>query len=133
MWRGGAGLKGTPSSGTPLVYKGEKKSDAFLRFAQAEAGVWVGLPGQIKEFDDIAKGFAADPAGSVKKAEAAQGGAKDADGAKYYVKVMTKLAASKDFVGKETERLQKMIDDGSVKASKKEQFGRRLNILASFQ
>jgi hypothetical protein len=35
--------------------------------------------------------------------------------------VMTKLAASKDFVGKETERLQKMIDDGSVKAAKKDQ------------
>ena len=31
------------------------------------------------------------------------------------------------------ERLQKMIDDGSVKPNKKEQFGRRLNILSSFQ
>ncbi len=45
---------------------------------------------------------------------------------------MTKLNDKSDFVTKETERLQKMIDDGSVKANKKEQFGRRLNILSSF-
>ena len=46
---------------------------------------------------------------------------------------MTKLAASSDFVKKEVERLNKMMDDGSVKPNKKEQFGRRLNILSSFQ
>jgi len=45
---------------------------------------------------------------------------------------MGKLAEKSDFIAKETERLQKMIDDGSVKANKKEQFGRRLNILSSF-
>ena len=45
---------------------------------------------------------------------------------------MTKLSEKANFVAKETERLQKMIDDGSVKATKKEQFGRRLNILSSF-
>ena len=130
-----SGLKGTPSSGEAVAYKGEKKSDGFLRFVQAEAGVWVGLPGQLKEFDAIAKGFGEDAKGSLAKAEAAAkaAGEKDADSAKYYVKVMTKLAASSDFVKKETERLQKMIDDGSVKANKKEQFGRRLNILSSFQ
>ena len=44
-----------------------------------------------------------------------------------------KIAEKGDFVAKETERLQKMSDDGSVKAAKKEQFGRRLNILSSFQ
>jgi len=127
-------LKGKASTADPITYKGDKKSDAFLRFVQAEAGVWVGLPGQLKEMDAIAKGFGKDPSGSVKKAEAAAKGVgeKDADGAKYYVKVMTKLAASKDFITKETDRLQKMIDDGSVKATKKEQFGRRLNILSSF-
>ena len=57
----------------------------------------------------------------------------NADSAKYYVKVMTKATDKADFLTKEVERLQKMIDDGSVKANKKEQFGRRLNILSSFQ
>jgi endoplasmic reticulum protein 29 len=118
----------------PLVYKGDKKEEAFLRFAQAEADIWVGLSGQLKDFDALAKAFPGDKAGSLKKAEAAAKGAgeKDADSAKYYIKVMTKLSEKADFVAKETERLQKMIDDGSVKATKKEQFGRRLNILSSF-
>jgi len=128
-------LKGKPSSAEPTKYTGDKKSEDFLRFVQAEAGVWVGLPGQIKEMDELAKGFAKDPKGSVSKAEAAakKVDEKDADSAKYYVKVMGKAAASSDFVGKEKERLQKMIDDASVKPAKKEQFGRRLNILSSFQ
>jgi endoplasmic reticulum protein 29 len=118
----------------PVVYKGDKKEEALLRFAQAEADIWVGLPGQLKTFDALAKAFAGDKAGSLKKAEAAAKGAdeKDADSAKYYVKVMTKASEKADFVTKETERLQKMTDDGSVKANKKEQFGRRLNILSSF-
>ena len=71
--------------------------------------------------------------GKPNKKLASKAGEKDADSAKYYVKVMTKIAEKGDFVAKETERLQKMIDDGSVKAAKKEQFGRRLNILSSFQ
>jgi len=52
--------------------------------------------------------------------------------AKYYLKVMDKAAADGGFISKETARLQKMIDDGSVKPAKKEQFGRRLNVLSSF-
>jgi endoplasmic reticulum protein 29 len=128
-------LKSKPSSADPVVYKGEKKSDGFLRFVQAEAGVWVGLPGQLKEFDELAKEFGKDATAAKKKAEVAVAkvSEKDADAAKYYVKVMTKAATASDFITKETERLQKMIDDGSVKATKKEQFGRRLNILSSFQ
>ena len=56
----------------------------------------------------------------------------DAEHGKYYVKVMTKASADGEFVTKETARLKKMQDDGSVIAAKKEQFGRRLNILSSF-
>jgi len=92
----------------------------------------------------------------VKKAEAAakEVDPKDADSAKYYVKVcrecrgfhmlqhkhslsclpqvMTKAAADDTFLTKETARLKKMMEDGSVKPTKKEQFGRRLNMLSSF-
>ena len=45
---------------------------------------------------------------------------------------MQKASEKGDFVTKETERLQKMIEDGAVKADKKKDFGRRLNILSSF-
>jgi len=128
-------LKGTSSSGDAISYSGEKKSDGFLRFVQEKAGVWIGLPGQLKVFDELAKTFGTgDKAAALKKAEGELKGleAKDADSGKYYVKVMGKAIASADFVKKETERLNKMIEDGSVKAVKKEQFGRRLNILSSF-
>merc|ERR1712139_592585 len=113
---------------------GDKKADAFLRFVQEKAGVWVGLPGQVKELDALAKEFmsAKDRAKIVKKAEAVKVDEKDADSAKYYAKVMTKASADAEFVTKETARLKKMMDDGSVKADKKAQFGRRLNMLSSF-
>ena len=72
-------------------YSGEKKSDAFLRFMQEKAGVWVGLPGQIKEFDALIKQFlkATDKAPVLERAAAAASAVsiKDADGAKYYLKV----------------------------------------------
>jgi endoplasmic reticulum protein 29 len=128
--------KGESSAATPKKFDGNKKSDEFLRFLQSEAGVWVGLPGQIKEFDALAKEFkgASDKAKIKGKAEAAakKVDEKDTDAAKYYVKVMTKAAADTGFIEKETARLKKMMDDGSVKAAKKEQFGRRLNMLSSF-
>jgi endoplasmic reticulum protein 29 len=124
------------SSTDPIKYTGEKKQDDFLRFLQEKAGVWIGLPGQVKELDALAKEFikASDKAAVVKKAEAAAKSvdSKDADAAKYYVKVMTKTSADSGFVTKETARLKKMQDDGSVKADKKAQFGRRLNMLSSF-
>ena len=130
LWKKGVGC-----SADPIKYTGEKKAESFLRFAQAEAGVWVGLPGQLKDFDALAKGFAADKAGTLKKAEGllAAAAAGDAEYAKYYVKVMTKSVDNAGFVAKEGDRLQKMIDDASVKPNKKEQFGRRLNILSSFK
>ena len=96
--------------------------------------MWIGLPGQVKELDALAKEFASakDKAAVIKKAEKVSVDEKDADSAKYYVKVMTKASDTADFVTKETARLKKMMDDGSVKAEKKAQFGRRLNMLSSF-
>lgn len=128
-------LKGSAHTDTPIVYKGDKKYDGFLRFLQEKAGVWIGLPGQVKVLDDLAKEFVkGNKAAVTKQAEEAVKtlDAKDAESGKYYVKLMSKISEKADFVAKETERLQKMIDDGSVKAAKKEQFGRRLNILSSF-
>ena len=76
---------------------------------------------------------AKDKAAVIKKAEKFKADEKDADSAKYYAKVMTKASADAEFVTKETARLKKMMDDGSVKADKKAQFGRRLNMLSSFE
>merc|ERR1712060_952417 len=121
------------STAAPVVYTGAKKTEEFLRFAQEKAGAWIGLPGQIKELDALAKELAgaADKAVVIKKAEAIAADSKE-DTAKYYIKVMQKAGTDAEFVTKETTRLKRMMEDGSVKASKKEQFGRRLNVLSSF-
>merc|ERR1711920_1155417 len=110
-----------------------EKTEEFLRFAHEKAGAWIGLPGQIKELDELAKELveSADKAAVIKKAEAAAANSNE-ETAKYYVKVMQKLGADAEFVTKEGTRLKRMMDDASVKASKKEQFGRRLNVLSSF-
>jgi endoplasmic reticulum protein 29 len=127
--------KGSDASKEPIKFTGNKKSDEFMRFIQSSAGVWVGLPGQVKELDALAKEFmaASDKAAVAKKAEALKVDEKDADSAKYYTKVMSKASADATFVTKEVARLKKMMDDGSVKADKKTQFGRRLNMLSSFE
>jgi len=125
--------KGMASTAEPIKFAGNKKADEFLRFVQEKAGAWIGLPGQIKTLDEYAKEFISSgkSADVLKKAETAAAGYTE-DTAKYYVKVMTKLSADAEFITKENSRLKKMMDDGSVKASKKEQFGRRLNVLNSF-
>jgi len=128
--------KGSSASADPVKYTSGKKKDDFLRFIQSEAGAWVGLAGQVKELDQLAKEFssASDKKPIVEKAEKVVQGldAKDADSGKYYLKVMMKAADDTGFVGKESARLTKMMEDGSVKPVKKEQFGRRLNMLSSF-
>jgi endoplasmic reticulum protein 29 len=129
-------LKGSAATAAPVSFAAAKKSDEFLRFIQEKAAVWIGMAGQVKALDDLAKEFvsASDKAAVFKKAEAVAKAVdeKDAESAKYYVKVMGKAVADDGFFNKETERLKKMIDDGSVKPAKKEQFGRRLNMLSSF-
>jgi len=50
--------KGSPYSSDPIVFTGLKKKDDFLRFIQDKAGAWIGLAGQVKAMDDIAKEFA---------------------------------------------------------------------------
>ena len=125
-------LKGK-GQGEPLKYTGEKKADAFLRYAQEKAGAWIGLPGQVKELDELVKEFGSSKNKDkvLKKAEKVAASSTE-ETAKYYVKVMTKAAADGDFVEKENARLKRMMEDGSVKADKKAQFGRRLNVLSSF-
>merc|ERR1719217_851554 len=110
-------VKGSDASKDPVKFSGDKKNEEFMKFIQTNAGVWVGLPGQVKELDALAKEFASakDKAAVIKKAEKFKADEKDADSAKYYAKVMTKASADAEFVTKETARLKKMMDDGSVK------------------
>ena len=61
----------------PVAYEGEPTKDGLLRFAQDRAGVWVGLPGQVKALHVLAQGFGAASAdGRTKALAAAQAGSK---------------------------------------------------------
>jgi len=126
--------KGMTGDDAPIKYKGEKKAAEFLKFVQDSAGAWIGLPGQIKALDEIAKQFVSGEGDKAELLAKADSAAKESgeEMGKYYVKVMTKLSSDSGFVEKEKTRLDKMMEDGSVKAAKKEQFGRRLNVLAGF-
>jgi hypothetical protein len=115
----------------PLPYEGEENKDGFLRFVQETADVWIGLPGQVKELHALAKSFLTAPADEKAETLATAKAATDEAG-KYYAKVMSKASADAEFVAKETARLKKMMDDGSVAAAKKAQFSKRLNALSSF-
>ncbi|KAI0227619.1 Endoplasmic reticulum resident protein 29 [Lamellibrachia satsuma] len=42
----------------PIDYTGNKKSsDEIIRFIVGESGLWIGLPGCVEEFDELAKAF----------------------------------------------------------------------------
>jgi hypothetical protein len=49
--------KGKDASKEPVKFTAAKKSEEFMKFIQTNAGVWVGLPGQVKELDALAKEF----------------------------------------------------------------------------
>ena len=80
--------KGKDSTTEPVKFNGAKKSEEFMKFIQTNAGVWVGLPGQVKELDSLAKEFgsAKDKASIIAKAGKVKVDEKDADSAKYYTK-----------------------------------------------
>ena len=49
--------KGSPSSAEAVKFEGNKNKDDFLRFIQEKAGAWIGMAGQVKELDMLAKEF----------------------------------------------------------------------------
>ena len=81
--------KGSTGDDSPTKFTGEKKAAEFLRFVQETAGAWIGLPGQIKSLDELAKQLVrgeGDKAALLAKAEAASKESGEEMG-KYYVKV----------------------------------------------
>merc|ERR1712106_689485 len=80
--------KGKDSTKEPIKFTGGKKAEEFMKFIQSNAGVWVGLPGQVKELDLLAKEFASakDKASVIAKAGKLKLDDKDADSGKYYAK-----------------------------------------------
>eukprot|EP00003_Mantamonas_plastica_P000211 TRINITY_DN101_c0_g1_i4.p2 TRINITY_DN101_c0_g1~~TRINITY_DN101_c0_g1_i4.p2 ORF type:complete len:102 (+),score=43.18 TRINITY_DN101_c0_g1_i4:243-548(+) len=96
--------------------------------------------GRIAALDELAAKYiaaGADTAALQKEAQDAADAitdAAEAKRAKYYVKIMKKIAdKGADFPTTETARLNRMVDSGAVKPNKATEFAYRLNILSAFQ
>lgn len=104
------------------------------------AGLWLGLPACLEEFDKLVTEFVAAEGDAkndiIRKAEkVAESLTKEADkeSAEVYIKTMQKIAdKGSKFIQSEIERVEK-LKDGKVSDKKKEQLGKRLNILSSFE
>lgn len=106
-----------------------------------EAGLWLGLPDCLQQFDLLVTKFykASDNdkrTAVVTEAEKEAEKLKDAmekNSADVYIKTMKKvLEKGESFIDDEVKRVEK-IRDGKISDKKKEQLSSRLNILTSFQ
>ena len=105
------------------------------------AGLWLGLPACIEEFDELVKQFfqvsGDDRNQFVKKAEQMKEAITDdavkKERATVYVKAMQKVIENGDsYIGTEIARVEK-LSEGKVSEKKKAQLKDRASILTSFQ
>jgi len=128
---------------TPEDYSSGREVPAFVEFinskalTQREANGRLGASaGRVADLDTLAAGFAdaADKDERLAKATtvAAELTGADAKSGKIYVKVMEALKTKPAYVSSELDRLQKLIESGSISDVKVDEFTVRRNILAAF-
>jgi len=125
----------------PEQYKGEWKADDIIQWVKGTTGVYIGLPGCIEKFDQLAAEFI-----KIKNKEKREKLLKEAkevikagletpkstDYANTYVKLMEKIMVKGDeFVQKEIQRVENLRKT-KVSVDKKESLQKRLNVLQSF-
>eukprot|EP00877_Chromochloris_zofingiensis_P013260 jgi/Chrzof1/8188/Cz03g00280.t1 len=126
----------------PMEYTGSTKAEDILTWVVKHTRVFIGLKGQVKELDDLAKQFMSAPAseraGLLKKGQSTansidQAGVNVKDYVEYYIKTMQRvIEKGTNYAAQEEKRLQKMADDKGVAAAKRETFQWRVNVLRSF-
>lgn len=124
----------------PLPYPGQVKASSLQRWLKSR-GIYMGMPGCLKEFDTLASKFV----GATKELERqalleegrkllARAKETEQKSSEQYVKVMSKILAQGDqFAASEVSRISKLIEENKMSEGKKEELQKRLNILASFQ
>lgn len=127
----------------PDDYSKERKLEIFVDYINNKAGTLRNTDGFLKpeagkleEFDELAKNFVSGDESALKTAEekASKVDEKDKKSATFYVKFMKVYKKrGSDFPEKETARLTRMIESGSVTPKKVDEFVIRRNILTSFQ
>eukprot|EP01112_Ceratiomyxa_fruticulosa_P017524 TRINITY_DN5472_c0_g1_i3.p1 TRINITY_DN5472_c0_g1~~TRINITY_DN5472_c0_g1_i3.p1 ORF type:complete len:354 (-),score=91.55 TRINITY_DN5472_c0_g1_i3:75-1136(-) len=123
-------------------YEGPRDIESFVNFINRNAGTFrdksgrlTAEAGRIAKLDELVDKFVVAPAESfIKEAETlvAELVGDAIHNGKYYVKVFSSILANKDFAAKEVERLQKLVNSGSVAPKKVDEFTKRINILKSF-
>eukprot|EP00775_Hariotina_reticulata_P011716 gene11716-11861_t len=129
--------KGTDTT-QPINYSGESKPKSMMKWIVQQTGVFVGVKGQVKELDALARNFmaaaAADRKQMLLEAKAAADAIDTADKpdakgyVEYYIKTMQRvLDKGEGYVEQEAKRLTKMSEDKAVAAAKRDTFHWRLN------
>ncbi|XP_026333776.1 protein windbeutel [Hyposmocoma kahamanoa] len=113
-------------------------ADALRKFVIENTGVYISLPGCVKELDKLAgkfmKASKEEKKNVVKEVEKIQKGleSKNEFSGKVYKTIMDKIIETgDDFINTEQQRLKKLLD-GKISEEKKKQLQIRSNILQSF-
>jgi len=134
---------GKTNKENPEDYNAARDVPAFVDFINQKAGTQRKADGRLSDqagrvaaLDEIAKQFVAsgaDQKALLKEAEAAVKGLSGADekNGQFYVKFMAQIQKDKEFVSKESARLDRMLS-GSISPSKADEFTLRKNILSAF-
>ncbi|CAH0595127.1 unnamed protein product [Chrysodeixis includens] len=129
-------VKGKPE---PIPFDDSKgfSSDELRRFVREHTGLYLSLPGCVKELDKLAIQFMKAKKDErkkiLKKTEEVQKTLGKESSGKIYKTVMEKiLEKGEEFIQTEHERVKKLLS-GKVSDEKKKELGNRVNILLTFQ
>jgi len=120
-----------------VAFSGDAEDEAEVKsFVMRESGLWMGRPGCLEKFDNLARELMSNiNEEPLKKAEAAKQeleSEEDKNAADMYIKTMKKvIEKGGDFVKSEITRVDK-LRSGKVSDKKKEQLNNRLNVLNAF-
>ena len=133
-------IKFFPKESTkPEDYSGSREQNALVDFINGKAGthrtVGGGLDasaGTVKAIDDLLVNLSGSNLDDItKKAQKAAKSTKDKS-TEYYLKVLEKMSSNKDYVSKESGRLEGILKKGGLVRSKEDDLTRRLNVLKRF-
>ncbi|KAK9821933.1 hypothetical protein WJX81_004459 [Elliptochloris bilobata] len=128
--------RGKPT-GAPIDYSGGRTADAFMTFIRDKLAEDKGFA-RVPALDRLASAFPheADKAGALKALETAAKELTDADEVahgKFYVKFALKaLEKGDDYLAKETARLERIMESGSVGGAKAAEVSAKLSVLGAF-
>jgi protein disulfide-isomerase A6 len=131
-------------------YSGARELDDLVSYVndmagtqRTAAGLLNGDAGRVAELDSLVAEFQAATAeedeqgkqATLERVRTLVAGLEDRAqqwSAKVYQRALAQVQKAADYVQRETARLQKMIDSGSVSTQKIDEFKKRINILDSF-